>query len=557
MSNHASSYENDVVDISSVEDELARFQYEFQMWEHDPRKQPLWVHDQKTYLEKLFPYQIAKLQAHFEKLRPTTSSSSCRSLLLVCGTTLQPLLLAVALHQPQFLYLIVNDDDIGQKKAEEFHHDWLNHPVFLRHWKNGNQRENITTIKIKATDPVASYQTVARKIAHLERSETRIDITGGKKSMSAVGFLLASHFGLDTWYLDGKSSHKDHVQHPDPASIEACHLHDPTAVFRVRDIERIKTRYELGDDPERLYTDLQMLLDDIQSADPHIQEFLEYPGLQMAADYIAGLVAWRNADYLEAYEKISEFYINDPFPLTIQQLYPIWEKNKPDQKQQTIGKKQKNREQLLKIQCEKETRKNPKYLLHYVLDEFFWISQKTDERNTFLRAFVLGEMLIEACVRQLQQQGHLKIEISDTRHTEEKVLEALYQESSRMLSVLRQNSQTREPFPYSFRNDGKVKQIIDIPISYPQEHYHPFFEKFAPWEYGGNDTAWRNLRNSVAHRIGLLPPDQPEAILSQLHELLPDVAKFVGCEVDGVTWDQPPYHASLKWLPWEQIKQTP
>jgi CRISPR-associated protein (TIGR02710 family) len=104
---------------------------------------------------------------------------------------------------------------------------------------------------VDPNDPLAIYALVKDEVDRFRRSTGRqanvvIDITGGKKIMSAAAALAATQLDLQMCYIDG-GRYDSSLRQPVPGTEKLILLPNPTEIFREREMDKASTLLAQGD----------------------------------------------------------------------------------------------------------------------------------------------------------------------------------------------------------------------------------------------------------------------------------------------------------------------
>ncbi|GAA1691336.1 hypothetical protein GCM10009830_43860 [Glycomyces endophyticus] len=113
------------------------------------------------------------------------------------------------------------------------------------------QASRIEPRLVDPNDPLSIYAQVKDEVDRIRRSTGRqanvvIDITGGKKIMSAAAALAASQLDLQMCYIDGRR-YDPSLRQPVPGSEKLVLLPNPTEIFMEREMEKASILLAHGD----------------------------------------------------------------------------------------------------------------------------------------------------------------------------------------------------------------------------------------------------------------------------------------------------------------------
>jgi len=180
-------------------------------------------------------------QALESELRAIRASSGpvappVRLLISMCGTSPPPVLLSAHHLAPEELVLVGSATEEGRVAVED-----------VRAYAPASCRE-CHLVEIDGSDPMRAFgqlrELVSPIVERHDRGSIALDITGGKKTMVAAGFLLATELGLRIFYVDGEYVPEARI--PRPCTAQLLELRDPVAGFRLREERRARALYEQG-----------------------------------------------------------------------------------------------------------------------------------------------------------------------------------------------------------------------------------------------------------------------------------------------------------------------
>jgi CRISPR-associated protein (TIGR02710 family) len=161
-------------------------------------------------------------------------------LISLCGFTPTPTILSHDLLRPQRMVVIVSRD---AEDSIDVIHDRVTRPV-------GPLRpRDFHHTPCDPTDPLGIYRIVKEELGRLEstangRPYAIIDITGGRKVMSAAAALAAWQLKLDLSYMEGQFD--PHTRHPIPGTDRMMILSDPTTLFGEQEMARALEMFRAG-----------------------------------------------------------------------------------------------------------------------------------------------------------------------------------------------------------------------------------------------------------------------------------------------------------------------
>lgn len=249
----------------------------------------------ERYLKEVLPAELAKLQ-HEQSPIPKPFL-----LVLLCGTTPQPLLLSEHFCNPSHVLLVGTDTPDGRDAMEQVQR-LLPPDRSLKPWE-----------VIHATDPAQAYKTLHRRLTaemkrwRIDKEQVLIDITGGKKTMIAAAFLVASELGLRTIYVDGE--HHPKLRLPRPGKAKVSLLDDPVATFWLRQRDRARELFEQGN-----YQASADLWTEIAAK---AQALAEDESLALNRARAKAVALWEEGAYIDAKRTLVDAGLTVPPPLEV------------------------------------------------------------------------------------------------------------------------------------------------------------------------------------------------------------------------------------------------
>lgn len=336
-------------------------------------------------------------------------------LILPVGTSPEPLLFAVAHHEPRSVALLVPALPDGSKERLELLWNQVTEILGVPPF------EEVKEYAV-GDDPNDVFQTVRRLVAEdargIDRSSILIDITGGKKSMTGGAFLAAGFLGLDATYVDFEH-YDDVLRRPDPDSIRPGRLQHPEELFRLRDEVRLRERFDTQ--RYREAKELALDLETTARSDP-VREALGYEEAKGLADDVGRVVGvakgyelWLSGFYAGATDTLAGIE-GVPVPPTLRVLAGAWPSRQDEPKQI---------EHALE---EDAVFRDPRVPLAYFLDVLQWASDqriRADPRGVFLRLYgtveSLASFLFEASVARRPERLELELENERSRELLEEI----------------------------------------------------------------------------------------------------------------------------------------
>jgi CRISPR-associated protein (TIGR02710 family) len=189
----------------------------------------------RFYLDHLLAPAIDRARAISDPPR-----AQVQLLISLCGFTPAPTILAHNLLKPQRMVVVVSRD---AEDSIDVIHDRVTRPV-------GPLRpRDFHHASCDPTDPLSIYRIVKEELDRLSgtmsgRPYAIIDITGGRKVMSAAAALAAWQLKLDLAYLEGQFDR--HTRHPILGTDRMLILRDPTILFGEQEMARALEMFQAG-----------------------------------------------------------------------------------------------------------------------------------------------------------------------------------------------------------------------------------------------------------------------------------------------------------------------
>ena len=197
-------------------------------------------------LEKMFPEVIARAQ---EKSKARAPQQQVDLLVSLSGFSPATTILAFELVRPKRLFVISSEGTTGSI-------DVINDHLVPRRLRASQFRHK----PCDGTDPLAIYLLVKEEVASLSSSARAlrsgggcheagepsviIDITGGKKVMSAAAALAAWQLDLRLCYID--SRYDSEMRQPIPGTEELLILDNPTTIFGEQELDAALVTFRSG-----------------------------------------------------------------------------------------------------------------------------------------------------------------------------------------------------------------------------------------------------------------------------------------------------------------------
>ncbi|WIM99655.1 hypothetical protein ACTOB_003315 [Actinoplanes oblitus] len=193
--------------------------------------------DQATafYLKHLVKPAVE--QARLVSDRPPTKVDLLVSL---SGFTPTPAILAYELLEPERMVVIASE--AAQRSIDVIHYHAVQPGGRLR-------PSQFRAMDCDPTDPMSIYRIVKEELDRLVRASRSkpyaiIDITGGRKVMSAAAALAAWQLKLDLAYMEGEFD--QNTRHPIPGTDRMMILDDPNIIFGEQEMSRALEMFRAG-----------------------------------------------------------------------------------------------------------------------------------------------------------------------------------------------------------------------------------------------------------------------------------------------------------------------
>jgi CRISPR-associated protein (TIGR02710 family) len=189
----------------------------------------------RFYLDHLLGFAAERARAASD-----TPRAPVDLLISLCGFTPTPTILTHELLRPRRMVVLVSRD---AEDSVDVIHDRVTRPI-------GPLRpRNFHHVPCNPTDPLGIYRIVKEELERLDvaagdRPYAIIDITGGRKVMSAAAALAAWQLKLDLAYMEGQFDR--HTRHPIPGTDRMLILSDPTTLFGEQEMARALEMFRAG-----------------------------------------------------------------------------------------------------------------------------------------------------------------------------------------------------------------------------------------------------------------------------------------------------------------------
>ncbi|HQI83441.1 MAG TPA: hypothetical protein PKV20_02545 [Anaerolineae bacterium] len=220
--------------MDSVDDAMLKEKTE-DYWDRlaDNYRDPLGVW--RYYVTNLLPLEMLRHKTD------KTDDTSCDTLVLLVGYSVEPLLQAVWFYQPRQVVLILNQHYGRGLTGDNFYIyllDLLGRlPEELRPAKHA-----IHKVMIKEATPAAVFSALVAEVG--KQTKVVVDMTGAKKSMVAGAFLYAAYAKVPVSYVDFDDEvYSTRYNRPYGYASIIHQFANPYEQFALRDWERIRQLY--------------------------------------------------------------------------------------------------------------------------------------------------------------------------------------------------------------------------------------------------------------------------------------------------------------------------
>ncbi len=192
-----------------------------------------------------------------------TEKAHCRTLVLLVGLSLEPLLQSVIVYKPEKIVLILNNKNYPVGKGTEGAEIFADHLVgAVKNLYHNKLIENVP----ETSTHITKYNEVFKALVHAlnGKNDVVIDITGGKKSMVTSAFLYAAFSGVRISYVDFDEYCPEN-RRPYGFSCKIGELPNPYEAFSLRGWEKIKMLYK-----KYQFNEAHKILEDIKK--PMVKE---------------------------------------------------------------------------------------------------------------------------------------------------------------------------------------------------------------------------------------------------------------------------------------------
>lgn len=412
-------------------------------------------------------------------------------MVLLVGTSLEPLLQSICAYEPQKIVLVLNEEKYGE---EEWH-------VYARHigeaikcLKEGGLIKHSPRLPGEAdsdrlgyktqSDPAAVFKTLI-EVLHDEK-DVVIDITGGKKSMVTGAFMYAVYAKARISYVDFEDYDSKH-RRPYGFTCKIGELSNPYKEFALREWERVHISYN-----RHQFRYAHELLKSIQDIMQKLISEIEEP-IQILGTFLDYYENWDKGDFRGA-KKVAENLPVFKQPSAVVKLGNRWYgivgneyAHKPNHLYGDIG--------ALKV---------------YVYDELERIRRLVnyyeDYRSAFLRAGGVNEIIMLARLIRLVSDQNDRTSLLDAMDSRTPGIRDVFE-------ALSKTDKTQIDVPDDLHFKGFKKKKVIIPRPSPMTAW---WQKTSFFKDKGDSQGWQlflDMRNDLAHKYFSVPRDWAEEAL--------------------------------------------
>lgn len=353
--------------------------------------------------------ELARARENGEAVRTAARCLPPEVLILVAGTSPEPLLLAVAHHAPRRVILL-REESLSDHSMRRFERLWKCYHADV----GAPSLERVERHTVR-DDAAALYRAVERLVEAPQAGRGErvvLDITGAKKTMVAGAFLAAGMFDLETSYVDF-DAYDAILRRPEPGSSRVKTVAHPVSLFRLREFQQLAAIFDARrfDEAARLARRLEEA-----AASGEVEEILgREPCEARAAElrflgHLAGACdLWRQGFYRDAAAELGSLE-GAVLPPQVEVLAEVWP-----------VRSAKHQEIVCELRQE-EVCSDPAVALAYFLDVLVWIDRQAVEsrpRDSYLRlygtveavAFWALEVLVGHQLDALEIEGSSEVDV--------------------------------------------------------------------------------------------------------------------------------------------------
>lgn len=512
------------------------------------------------YVAHLLPHELAHAEA-----RGALQFPPCHTLALLVGHSIEPLLQAVSVFQPQRVLLVLSEwydrrDVPDPQRGEE----WGREVAALIGLLPGAPAVDLCEVP---DQPDAVFQGLCDQVLDERQAglPVVVDISGGKKSMVAGAFLFAAYADIPISYVNF-DTFDEAMRRPLGFTCRIGTLTNPYDAFRLRAWERVR----------RLYTNYHFraaaeVLEDILASSSFRPE--QSRAAQSLVAVLRFYKAWGDGDYRRARELLPHLKARLPSfspPLAVDLLGEQWP---------NAGKAGDAESMACNLLAAHDRLRLPPYslfddndlLVTYARDELAKIERlvegNEDNRSALLRAAGLDELLLKARLVRLWHRGWIDVWDGGENHLGRcrslqdaelagKLYEALIEHhgTDHMRRTLQGNRKAGWSKPAFVRLDTRhesyrVRPTAEVPLLADYER-----------ETGLSGQTLTQLRNQAIHMYLYVTQPVAEAALALARANLDEfetrwaplagpVPPFRPADVERIPWDDVCQMCQLSFLP--------
>lgn len=386
-----------------------------------------WIH--------LFPAELGILRENTEKRGVAYPENPI--LIATLGATLEPIVLAIYLLNPQTIYLLYS----SQAHLTTFQQGLNNAAATIRH--NENYTQKLRPFRIGESPTSASlfkllrgrieYRTVSSNSDDMKnyacfledidsavhRNKIIFDMTGAKKSISGGCLLFAAFYDMPVYYMDFGDSPGDYdpnLGKPYPGACFYTQQPNPLTGFALKDLETAKTDFD-----NRLFyivnLTLRRLLGYLET--PQGMSYFDKEEIEMYNNFY-GLSAFYNDWQTDKwFTKEDAIKINHlPHRMLWHPILSLSDRQK------------------MYIEDPMAFYDEPEAVICYVTLQLALILRGAplNKKEQFLKAYALEEFLISLILYRLYLAGHIEIETECDEKEIKKALTLNYDNSERLIA---------------------------------------------------------------------------------------------------------------------------
>jgi len=412
-------------------------------------------------------------------------------LVLVVGTSPQPLLLSVAYFRPLDLILAASNGRAGDDAIMA-----LTGVMQGKGWAPVSA--SVTHVRFNDGDPADAYVQIVREIRQrrTEGTPVVVDITGGKKTMSAAAFFLTTELEGDVRAVYQDAKHDAEAGRPQPCSTVLRVLHNPAKLLALHTLRNVKHAWD-----GRRFAVVDELLKSIEDQ--------VGPGVTLstggepsrARAYAQACRHWEEARYRAAVELLGDQGARVDVPPALKEMDELWAGLRPDPGSGLP--------------------RTPRTLVCYLVDSWRWMNWRgdIDDRARFQRLFVLGELAIEGLFRHELCRG--VVTVGTLRPDDlEGGLDAGF------MALMLGSDSGKGNYVRVQKSENKVE-------SFPAKRDSERLREAKRWFSDVGGVNWRRLRNHLSHNAAEVSPGTVPLALQASRELITACAeRFHAAGVD-------------------------